>query len=123
MDFGKGVYVGDGVCSGKSEAGRPELTPKRVIFIDISIGRSPAFITPAVADWGLNQHFSPSVNNKCNKVALRSAFITGINQDSLCYRRDFKLINMLPFRLLFIKLSDRKSRLKAFVIVCLLILF
>lgn len=30
---------------------------------------------------------------------------------------------MLPFRLLFIKVSDMKSRLKAFVIVCLLILF
>lgn len=30
---------------------------------------------------------------------------------------------MLPFRLLFIKVSDMKSRLKAFVIVCLLTLF
>lgn len=47
----------------------------------------------------------------------------GINQDSLCCRRDLKLINMLPFRLLFIKVSDMKSRLKAFVIVCLLFSF
>lgn len=50
IDFKKTVYVGYGVCSGKSEEGCPELTPKRLIFIDISIGRSPAFITPAVAD-------------------------------------------------------------------------
>lgn len=41
----------------------------------------------------------------------------------MCCRRDLKLINMLPFRLLFIKVSDMKSRLKALVIVCLLILF
>lgn len=50
IDFRKSVYVGYGVCSGKSEEGRPELTPKRLIFIDTSIGRSPAFTTPAVAD-------------------------------------------------------------------------
>lgn len=30
---------------------------------------------------------------------------------------------MLPFRLLFIKVPDMKSRLKAFVTVCLLLLF
>lgn len=58
VDFSK--WVGDG-GAGRNGEGHPELMAKRLIFIDISIGLWPAFITLAVADWGLNQHFFPSV--------------------------------------------------------------
>lgn len=58
VDFSKCVWGGGLTKKGE---GHPELMAKRLIFIDISIGLWPAFITLAVADWGLNQHFFPSV--------------------------------------------------------------